>query len=442
MTARIVFHILTVTALSAASTSAQPTVTEDHRAGRFVDSANGLSLEAAIALALAQEPSLQAVRSQVEVAKGARTQASLRPNPSVSLEWRGEPGGSDRLTTVGVEWPLELFRRGARVAVADREVTVAQLSASDRERLLAAEVRARYGDVLAAVRDLAILDEMVAATQNQFEVLRARVEQGASPPLERDLLDVERQRMEAERLLQVGRAEAAMFELKRVLGLKADAVTAVRDTLDAIVQRESAPDPQTGDTSVIVEQRADVRETAARVDAASAKIERATSEGRPDVSLFGNYMRMDAGFPQRGFASNGALERVRGQFVYWSAGAMLTVPVLNRSQGSAAMARAERTGAAAAHEAAGLAAEADLASARATEARAREAVTVYSTGAQSLAKQNLSVIVQSYELGRVSVLEVLAERRRYLEGERVFTTALHAAYGARTALNRASGERR
>ena len=152
-------------------------------------------------------------------------------------------------------------------------------------------------------------------------------------------------------------------------------------------------------------------------------------------------MRMDAGFPQRGFAPDGGLERVRGQFNYWSAGAMLTIPVLNRNQGEVAVARAERTGAAAAYDAARLAAEAELASARARDERAREAVKIYGAGAQALARQNLTVVGQSYELGRVTVFEVLAERRRYLDVERAYTEALRAAYEARTALNRALGER-
>src|SRR4029077_17517685 len=165
-------------------------------------------------------------------------------------------------------------------------------------------------------------------------LLQSRVEQGASPPLERDLLDVELRRMQADRLLQTARTEAAVFELKRVLGMKADAPITVRDTFEALVQRESAVAPQVRDISTTVEQRADVREAAPRIETAVAKIDRAHSEGRFDVSLFGNYMRMDAGFPQRGFAPDGGLERVRGQFNYWSAGAMFTIPVRNRNQGN------------------------------------------------------------------------------------------------------------
>jgi outer membrane protein, heavy metal efflux system len=442
MTPRMMLSVFIATLLTGVSSSAQSPGGQLPLAGTFVDPANGMSLEQAIALAIEQEPSLRAARSQVEVAQGTKLQASLRPNPSVSFERREEAGGTDNLTTIGVEWPLDLFRRSGRVAVADREITTAQLAVADRERVLAADVRTRYGDVLATIRDLALFDEIVAATQNQFDLLRSRVEQGASPPLERDLLDVELRRVQADRLLQTARTEAAVFELKRVLGMKADATLTVRDTFEAVVQRESAAATQVRDISTTVEQRADVREAAARIETAVAKIDRAQSEGRFDVSLFGNYMRMDAGFPQRGFAPDGGLERVRGQFNYWSAGAMVTIPVLNRNQGQVAVAHAERTGAAAAHDAAQFAAEAEVASARARDERAREAVKIYGVGAQTLARQNLAVIGQSYELGRVTVFEVLAERRRYLDLERAYTEALRAAYEARTALNRALGEGR
>ena len=442
MTSRITSSVVVATLLTTAAATAQSPPSQPSLAAQFVDPATGLSLAQAIARAIEQEPSLRAARSQVDVAQGMRQQASLRRNPSVSLEWRDEPGGTDHAASVGVEWPLELSRRGARIAVADRDVATARLSVANRQRVLAADVRTRYGEVLAAIRNLEVFDDLLSATQKQFELLRSRVEEGASPPLERDVLDVELRRVQAERLLQAGRTEAAVLELKRVLGWKADAALTVRETLQALVQRESAGQPPVANQSAAVEQRADVREAAARIETAAARIRRAKSEGSLDVSLFASYMRMDTGFPQRGFAPDGRLERVRGQFTYWSAGAMLTIPVLNRNQGEVAVARGEQSGAAAAYDAARLAAETELASARAQNERAGEAVKLYGATAQALARQNLSVVTQSYELGRVTVFEVLSERRRFLDVERAYTETLRAAYEARTALNRALGEQR
>jgi cobalt-zinc-cadmium efflux system outer membrane protein len=194
----------------------------------FVDPTNGISLEQAIARALAQEPSIRAARTTVDVARGVREQAGLRRNISTSAEYRGEPSGTDNQTMVSVEWPLDLFRREGRVGVAEREVAAAELSVADRERLLAADVRARFGDALVALRDLAVLDELTDVSRQQHELLRSRVDEGASPPLERDLVDVELRRLNADRTLQLGRVERAMFELKRVMGASPDATIPAR----------------------------------------------------------------------------------------------------------------------------------------------------------------------------------------------------------------------
>jgi outer membrane protein TolC len=119
---------------------------------------------------------------------------------------------------------------------------------------------------------------------------------------------------------------------------------------------------------------------------------------------------------------------------------MVTLPVLNRHQGEVAVAKAERTGAAAAREATMLAAQTDIASARIADARAREAVRLYGASGLSLARQNLNVIVQSYELGRTTIFDVLTEQRRFLELERAYTETLRAAFEARTALKNSLGE--
>lgn len=437
MTTRIVQGVLIAALMTEVSAVAQAPLSEPV-AKRYVDPVNGLSLEQAVTRALEQEPSIRAARAEIDVARGVRLQASLRPNPNLSFERREEPGGADNQTTVAVEWPFDLFRRSPRVALAEREVAVTELAVADRERLLAAEVRMRYGEVVAALRDVAILDELVATTRRQYELLRSRVDEGATPPLERDLLDVELRRLESDRLLRAGGAEAALFDLKRVLGMGADAVLTIRDTLEDLVRRQSTATPAVSDTSAVLDQRADVREAASRVAVTEARVERAQAEGRFDVSLFANYMRMDAGFPQRGFNATGGLEPIRGAFHYLSAGAMITVPVLNRNQGEVAAAKAERTRAELTATAARLAAEAELAAARTRDEHARHAVSAY-TGAQTLARQNLTVVGQSYELGRVTVFDVLAEQRRYLDVERAYTETLRAAYEARTALNRALG---
>ena len=174
------------------------------------------------------------------MAKGGRLQAGLRPNPTVSFMQQTEPGGTDSQSRVELQWPLDLFRKTGRVAVAEQELQAAQQSVSDRERLLAADVRMKYGEVVAAVRDLSVSDDLVAATTRQSELLRARVDQGGTPPLERNMVEVELRRLEAERFLQAGQVDRAAIELKRLLGMRANAPLQLRDTLEQLVIREAA----------------------------------------------------------------------------------------------------------------------------------------------------------------------------------------------------------
>jgi len=433
MTLRVVAALFVVFQLHAATESAAQTTQS------FVDPASGLSLEQAIAQALAQEPLIRAARTTIDAARGMREQAGLRRNISTTAEFRGEPSGTDRQTMISVEWPLDLFRKEGRVGVAERELAAAELSVADRERVLAADVRARFGDALVAIRDLAVLDELIDVSRRQHELLRSRVDEGASPPLERDLVDVELRRLNVDRTLQLGRVERAMFELKRVLGASPDATIRLRETLEDLVNQESSAAPAPAKAG---EQRADVREAGARVAIADAKIDRAERDGRFDVSLFGGYLRMDAGFPQFGVSPAGTPERVHGLFHYITGGATVTLPLLNRNQGEVAAARAERAGAVALQEAAALSAKTEIAAARAVDQRAREAVLLFAGDGRKLARQNLAIVRQSYELGRTTIFEVVAEQKRYLDFERAYTETLRAAYEARTALNRALGESR
>jgi outer membrane protein, heavy metal efflux system len=430
--------IVTVLALTVVG-HAQAQQAAPSSAASYVDPVGGLTLDDAIRRALEHEPGLRASRSQIDMTRGLREQAALRPNPSMSFFQQQEPGGTDRQTRVELQWPLDLFRKTGRVGVADREVEVAQHATADQERTLAAAVRLAFGQVATAVRTLSVSEQLVTATTRQLAAVASRVEHGATPPLDRDMLRVEVRRLEAERSLNAGAVERRLVELKRLLGIPPDASLTLRGALEDLVRQEVAPSPSPSEASALTT-RADVLAAEARVRVADAQINRAQREGRPDVSVFGMYMRMDAGFPQRGFASTGALEPIRGVFHYLSAGAMVTLPVLNRNQGAVAAAEAQRNGAAAEVEAARLSAQSEIAAARARDEHARRALDAYGADAIALARQNLDVVRQTYELGRGTLVDVLNEQRRYLDVERAYTDVLREAYEARQSLKAALGE--
>jgi cobalt-zinc-cadmium efflux system outer membrane protein len=403
----------------------------------FIDPAAGLGLEDAVGRALEEEPSLRAVRAEGGAAEGMRHQAQLRPNPIVSFVQQSEPAGTDGQTRIDVQWPLDLFRKPGRIAVAEREAQATGRAIANRERLLAAQVREQYGRVAAAIRELEVTSDLVSATARQRDLVSARVEEGATPALERDILRVELQRLESGRSIQAGRVEQMLIELKRLVGSTPETAIKLREDLEQLVAREGAEPVLAPERAVAG--RADVLEAEARVQLAGARVDEALRDGRFDVSLFGMYMRMDAGFPQQGFTSRGDVERVRGVFHYVAGGAMVTVPLRNRNQGGIEAARARRTGAAAELEAVRLTAQAEVAVARTRDEAARQALAAYGAAGRALARQNLGVVTQAYELGRMTLFDVLAEQRRYLDLEVGYTNTLREAYEARQALRQALG---
>ena len=399
----------------------------------YIDTQAGLSVDEAVARALEGEPGFRAARAEIEVARGMRVQAGLRPNPMTSFERREQPGGVDNQTSVGIEWPLDLFRRRTRVDAADREVDAAEHAVADRARTLASDVRLKYGQAAAAIRAFAIAGNLAESAQRDLTLGRARVAEGASPPIEEDLLDVEARRLESERLLAEGMVEAGMIELKRSLGMRPEAPLRLRDSIDALVARAGVPAaPPAGP-------RPDIREAEARVQLAEARINNARSEGRFDVSVSGSYMRMATGFPLRAFDALGSLAPIEGVFHYVVGGATVNLPIRNRNQGEIAVAQTERARAQARLEAARLAADAEIASAMVQEDRIRRALESIE-GAVRLSRRNLDIRRQTYELGRATLADVLAEQRRYLEMEIAYTSTLRAAYEARVALLRARGD--
>ncbi len=60
---------------------------------RYLDPANGMTADQAVAYALAHNGELLAARSEIEAARAMVRQASLRSNPSVDFERKEQIGG-------------------------------------------------------------------------------------------------------------------------------------------------------------------------------------------------------------------------------------------------------------------------------------------------------------------------------------------------------------
>ena len=398
--------------------------------------AQAVTVERLVALALENSPELRAARAEVPVASGLVTQAGLRPNPSLTATQ--ETGTeSTRTTTVGVEWPLNLFRRAARIEVAQRSSDVVFRSVQDRERLLAAAVRQQAGRLLAAQRTLEVTNEALVAARRMRDLLDRRVTEGGVPRLEANLAAVEALRIEADVALATGELQAAIIELKALAGLPADAPLEIADSLESLVR--SAVPPRAAPPTA-VQERPDIREALARMALAEAQAEEARQAGRYDVAVTGAYTRMQFGFAQQGLNHLGVHVPIEGIFHTVTLGAQVKLPFFDRNQGALASAQAERSRAEIVLDARRRTARAEVEAAEALDREAWRAVELYASTVRDLARQNVDVMLEAYDLGRFPLSDLLGQQRRYLEVEAGYTTVLSRAYNARNAVRRALGE--
>ncbi|HEY3094104.1 MAG TPA: TolC family protein [Vicinamibacterales bacterium] len=399
------------------------------------------TIEQLVATALDRSPELRAARTAITAASGQLTQAGLRPNPTVSGS-RMLMTGAQHQTLVEVEWPLDLFRRPARIGTAQHTVEATTLSVQDRERLLAASVREQAGRLLAARRNVEIITEGLTAARRMRELLDSRVTEGEIPKLEANIAAVEAGRIEADLTLAQADADASAIELKALAGLRPNEPLVLRESLEALVRGTGSPAPASLAAPPVLSlaARPDIREATARVALADAKIEQARREGRADMSVVANYGREGYGFEQRGFDSAGRLVPVAGNFHSVEIGASLMLPFRNRNQGAVASAEAERSGEQEVLAARQLAAQAEVDAAVVRDREAQRAVDIYATSLRDLARQNVDVQLEAYDLGRTPLTDLLAEQRRYLDVEAAYTSILARAWDARVSLRRARGD--
>jgi cobalt-zinc-cadmium efflux system outer membrane protein len=403
---------------------------------RYVDQEAGMTAGEAVAYALAHNSELAAVRSEVEAAQALVRQASSRPNPRVDVSGSRQINGKDNSSMVTGMLPLELGgRRAARVAVAERELEMRELEVADRERNLAADVRAKYGEALAAVLKLGFDEDLVSASQRGYKLVVARVIEGRTAPLEQNMILVEVNRLRSVREAGEGNAEVAMLELRNLMGMLPEEPLRLRgdfgDLIGALPLLAEA-------TEGALAHRPDLLVARAAERLADAQIEQARATGRLDASLTAGYQRMNSGFPVNGITDAGQLRPVQSVFHFLTFGVSLELPVRNKNQGAIEAAMAQRDAAARRREFAELTVRREVAAAYARYASAARAAEIYRVGVRDQANRNLDVVRQTYELGSKTLIDYIGEQRRFIELENSYIDALLDTYRARVEVERAA----
>src|SRR5258705_1069452 len=324
------WSLMTLALAGSLSLAAQEVKTRP--ASDFLDLQQGVTEAELVTRALASNPTLAAQRQQIEMAKGDVTQARLRKNPSLILGGLKEVNGGDNSYNVGGMLPLELYgRRARRTEVAQSKEDATQQSVSDQERLTTGQVRARFGEALASIRNLMFVEQLLQVNRDFLKLLEDRVREGATPTLEADETRVEVNRIETLRIDDQAKAEVSLLALKETVGIDPEESIRLKGEL------ELAPHyyDQKQLLQLAIGHRPDLAFRRANEALASAELRLDQATAKPDASVFGGYQRPDSGFSQQGFDAAGNLTPIRQTFNYATFGLNIDLPLFNRNQGAA-----------------------------------------------------------------------------------------------------------
>ena len=403
---------------------------------RFIDQIVGMTADQAVAKALENNGEIQALRKEVEAASALVKQAGLRANPKLEAGGSRQIGGPDNNAMVGGMLPLELGgRRGARIKVAQAELEIRESALANQERLLAAEVRAKFGETLAQIKKLDLIENLLKVTRQGYDLIAAKVAEGRTPPLEQNMFLVELNRQRSLREIAEGKVEASVFELRNMIGMQPSEPLKLSGNFENLLAQLPAIETA---VSEALRGRPDLRGARAMENLAVARIDQSRADGRIDASIKTGYQRMNFSFPVNGFDDNGTLRPVQSIFHFFTFGVELDFPVRNRNQGAIAAAKLDQEAAQRRTEFGELTIKREVNVAIARYNRAFRSLSIFKNGVRDQANANLQVIWQTYELGQKTLSDYIAEQRRFLEIENELIDAELEAYSANIDILRAT----
>ena len=405
----------------------------------YFDPSAGLTADEAVARALRSNGELLAMREEVAAARALSKQAAARANPRLDVSGAKAVNMPDNQVVVEGMLPLELGgRRASRVLVAEREAEAREAALAAKERALAASVREKFGEALAEVVKLGVTEELLTNSRRGYRLVAARVLEGRTAPLEQNEVLVEVNRLRSVREQGRGRVEVALLELRNLMGAEPSEPLKLRGDFEGLIDPLPARDAA---AARAVAERPDILAARAAELLAEARVEEARSAGRADAEVRAGFQRMSTGFPVSGIDEAGRPAPIQSTTNSVTFGLSLTLPVRDRNVGAVEAALAEVEAARRRREFMELTARREVASAYASYDAAARASEIYRVGVRGQAAQNLTVIRKTYDLGAKTLLDYIAEQRRYIELENDYVDSLLQTYLARVRVALASGSR-
>lgn len=372
-----------------------------------------LTLAAARARGILDNPDLIATRLDTTIARGELRQARTLPfNPSSDLLAPARGNG----TELGVTQELEVFgQRGQRVAAGRAEVTRATAGITNAARLTLGEIDRGFYRLASASQRTLLADEVLELNQRLASVAQRQLAAGEISKLDYNLAVVELGRSRSRALATRREREQVELDLQRLLGLRSG--THVEPDIGNM-QDEGMPDSVSGVPSgahahaaraaklnvdsliaVALTRRPDLSERSAAIEVAQAQARLARREALPNLIV------------------RGAVEPAANGGQAFRPGIGATIPLFNRNRGIAEA--RDATARQVELQRASLVGRmrTEIAAEVAAYRSAAEEVEILETTVLAPARQNRQLLETAYREGKVGLPVLLLIRNQVIDAE-------------------------
>jgi cobalt-zinc-cadmium efflux system outer membrane protein len=389
--------------------------------------------------AIVRNRNFLSLKQRIAEAQALLKQAEVGPADNLELSGiAGQPFGTNNEDnfTAAYSHTFETFgKRSKRVAVAQKEVTLAQAEFADRRRALSFEIKTRYADLVSEQQKVAVIDRLLGVNREYLRLTDARVQKGDAAPLEAGLLRVELNRDEAQRALTEGRVRSAVLQLKASLDIP---------STDAFPLTSSLRPPSFADDMprlkfLALENRPDLTALRMAEEQSDRQTALTKAEAKPNFTVSGQYSHVDSAFDQFGLTQSGARTPLRAHDDLIGLGLSIPLTSIRRNRGNIEAAIARQVGARLRREYLESVIPTQVEAAYQRWRAAKDAAAIFTQGVIDQSEKNLAVMRQAYNLGELRLIDILNEQRRLLDSELSYIDAQADLFRGYVELEQATG---
>jgi outer membrane protein, heavy metal efflux system len=386
-----------------------------------------ITLDDAIALALANSPGIKATRTQIQQNQAQEITANLHPNPVFGGDSQFIPFFSPGQFSQDVEqYDLGLgytFERGGkrhkRLQAARDQTAVTRAQVADAERSLTFNVAQQFINALLANSNLAFAEEGLKSFQQTVDISAERYRAGDIS--EGDYLKIKLQLLQFQTDVSSARVAKvqALGSLRQLIGYSA--LPRDFDVGGDLVYQPLAARLEDLQTKALNE-RPDLRAAQQGIGAARSQVALARANGKQDVTLTTNYSHTPGLHSLSWFVS-------------------MPLPIFDRNQGEVARTRFALTQAEFTAKSGQDTVMTDVTNAYEASVTNQEVVQLYTSGYLKQAQDSRDISAYAYKGGAATLLDFLDAERSYRATQLAYRQALAAYMLSLEQLRQAVGTR-